>query len=370
MREKGTILCVYISNNRDAMGDLYIDTLNALPNHESIVVVLPCAYDETELDENFLCVKKELEPIPSGWGGRLRYYRKLTHQCFEWSRQYDIRKVYWEIGKVPLEISMLVALRGIEYTLWLHDPFLHDGETWKATLSRWLEIHFVFPRVKRFVVSYSGCLKPMHGTPLRNILPRTHVLRLPQMRQMEFAEVRGAEWPLQWDFIFWGRIELYKGLDVLLEVMHEPDMRYVRVLIVGRGREADMVEAQAAELPNVTYIRDYVPNRELAEYIMQSRFVVLPYRSATGSQTVAIANYYRRLVLATAVGCFPEYIAEGRNGFLMPRLEKGALKQAMLDMMQLQEADYTASIAEEYEKFDITRIAAQLDTIIRGADTH
>ena len=166
---------------------------------------------------------------------------------------------------------------------------------------------------------------------------------------------------------FYGRIEEYKGLNLLLDAMKDPEMQHIRLLSVGRGSDDQQIRKIVNSLVNVKFINDYVPDKELAKYIKQSRFVILPYKSATGSQTITIANYYEKMVLATKVGCFPEYIQEGKNGFFIDSYTKEDIKKAMLKMACIDESTYKERIKNEYDKYDIKCIAEKVYRVVSDA---
>ena len=77
----------------------------------------------------------------------------------------------------------------------------------------------------------------------------------------------------------------------------------------------------------MTFLSEHMSDDELASKIAQSEAVVLPYRDATGSMTVAQAYYYGRPVIATDVGVFPEYVKDG--GLIVNKENPEALANAI-----------------------------------------
>ena len=57
--------------------------------------------------------------------------------------------------------------------------------------------------------------------------------------------------------------------------------------------------------------------------------VVMPYRDATGSQVPQTAFTYGTPVIATAVGCLPEYVTDEVNGLLVPPGDPASLATAV-----------------------------------------
>lgn len=128
------------------------------------------------------------------------------------------------------------------------------------------------------------------------------------------------------DLLYFGRIEYYKGLDILfdaLNLINDP----IRCYVIGRG-DINKAYGQNIKIPDkVIFVNDYVSDEDLASKIIQSKIIVLPYRDATGSMTVSQAYFYGKPVIATDVGVFPEYVKEG--GIIIERENPQALANAI-----------------------------------------
>ncbi|HNT06138.1 MAG TPA: glycosyltransferase family 4 protein [Anaerolineae bacterium] len=127
--------------------------------------------------------------------------------------------------------------------------------------------------------------------------------------------------------LFIGRLEAYKGLEVLVEAaarLSEPD---VTVTIAGPGRLADWVHSP---LPaSVDYRPGLVPD-DLAESLFSTcGVVVLPYIEASQSALIAAAYFFRKPVIVTRVGALPEYVVEGETGWIAPPNDPVALAEAL-----------------------------------------
>lgn len=131
------------------------------------------------------------------------------------------------------------------------------------------------------------------------------------------------------DVLFFGRIEYYKGLDILAGAVAGEDWN---VYVVGKGDLKDIYGF--SEFPsNVTFINRYVDDRELAELIGRSKIVVLPYRDATGTQIIPTAMYCGKSVIATDVGSFSEYIQNGADGIIVRPEDADALRAAISEVL-------------------------------------
>ena len=107
------------------------------------------------------------------------------------------------------------------------------------------------------------------------------------------------------ELLFFGLIRPYKGLDLALEALAASGRDDVRLSVVGEFWEGrDQIDALIARLAledRVTLVPRYVTDAEAAEYFSRSDALVAPYRSATGSGVVALAQWYARPVIASDV---------------------------------------------------------------------
>jgi glycosyltransferase involved in cell wall biosynthesis len=132
-----------------------------------------------------------------------------------------------------------------------------------------------------------------------------------------------------WDFIYFGRAEPYKGIDILFEaisLLSEKNI-YPKILIISRNFSYKLIP------DGVEIIKDYLSHEELASYISRSKWGVFPYTDATGTHTVQICNQCGVPVLASSVGSFEDYIIQDVNGALVPKSDPVALSLKIRSIM-------------------------------------
>lgn len=317
-------------------------------------------------------IKKYADEVDSVWTMPNNF---LPQSWWRWSWKEPIKwLINWKgfrdnfkIGRFGIEMARQARMREFAdryiHTMWVHDVTEHDGETFLFKFKKRLMENILYKRFNNIVVSYKEAAKEIKRK-LHDEKINVEILKLPQLEKLEFADIKNSNLPIMYDFIFYGRIEKYKGLELLLKVMTDNEMSEVKLLIVGRGCDDKNIIRQVEKLDNVDFINEYVPNRKLAEYIKQSRYVILPYKTATGSQTIQLANYYNKLILATRVGCFSKYIIEGANGFLIDDITYDCLKESMKKIMKIDSNNYTYKIMKEYDSFNLGIISNNLYKII------
>lgn len=100
----------------------------------------------------------------------------------------------------------------------------------------------------------------------------------------------------------------YKGGDVVSGLASDPPAGW-RVAAVGRG---------ASGIAGATSVDRFVDASELVAAVAGSAATVLPYRRATQSGAVVLAQASGSVPVASAVGGLPEQIVDGRTGILLP----------------------------------------------------
>jgi glycosyltransferase involved in cell wall biosynthesis len=131
--------------------------------------------------------------------------------------------------------------------------------------------------------------------------------------------------------LFFGRIEPYKGLGVLLqagESLAERGIQF-RLIVAGTGRDLNRYLAHIRGRPWVELIEQRIHADELPELFGRASAVVLPYTEATQSGVAAMAFGFGLPVIASHVGGLPDAVHDEHNGLLIPPSDVSALTDAM-----------------------------------------
>lgn len=107
-------------------------------------------------------------------------------------------------------------------------------------------------------------------------------------------------------FLFYGMIREYKGIPELVEAFEALPLELdVHLIIAGDCRDPDLnsaIEAAARHSARITYLRGYLPEADLANYIRAADYVCLPFREVTSSSSAIVALCYLRPIIAPLVG--------------------------------------------------------------------
>jgi len=222
--------------------------------------------------------------------------------------------------------------RRIPVIVTVHDPVPHSGSDLGKHSLTWKTITWFRERATRIIV---------HGPRMReeldalspgianmvDIIPHG-VLGCPGGPE----DINGYE---PGTFLFFGRMESYKGLRYLLDagdILHSRGHDF-RLVVAGTGDDLIRYRDRIASSRWVELIDRYIGAAEVPALFRRAMSVVLPYTDATQSGVSAMAFAYSRPVIATDVGDLPEVVIDGRTGLTVPPRDGESLACAMERML-------------------------------------
>ena len=131
---------------------------------------------------------------------------------------------------------------------------------------------------------------------------------------------------------FIGHVREYKGLDLLIDALGRTSTR-PRLEVRGvfwRAPQAFLARAREAGVADLVELYDaFASDDELLDCLDRSDALVLPYRSATGTQQPRLAFSRRVPVIASDVGGLAEQVNHGRDGLVFPAGDVAALARCI-----------------------------------------
>jgi glycosyltransferase involved in cell wall biosynthesis len=279
----------------------------------------------------------ELLPL-SGARKDLRALARFARAACAW--RPDVLNAH-ESYDPRLLMTATAVRRPVVYTV--HDPVPHPGAVARSRLERATNAGWL--RRADTVVLHGEALNADLGLPAtRRVRVVPHGIRV---ASEPFAA------PAQPRLLLFGRIEPYKGVDVLLAAMEDvwaarPD---VTVTIRGSGS----LDVAAPDDPRLVIDQSYVPESEIDSMFAGATLTVLPYRQ--GSQTgVGIQSVARGVpVVVTDVGALRD-VADGTGEVVAPG-DPAALAAGILRMLD-HDRDLRAHVHRDaVERFEWTAVA-------------
>jgi D-inositol-3-phosphate glycosyltransferase len=157
--------------------------------------------------------------------------------------------------------------------------------------------------------------------------------------------------------LFFGFIRKYKGLDLLLEAIANPEIRTlgIKLIIAGEYYEdskyyLDLVRKYNLE-EQVILKTEYIPKEAVKYYFCASDMIVQPYRAATQSGVTQIAYHFDRPMLVTNVGGLSEIVPDKIVGYVTEVNEK-SIANAIIDFyINNREEEFSKNVSTNKTRF-------------------
>lgn len=254
----------------------------------------------------------------------VNFFVQNTRRAFSPLVFYKCRKVIGFINRISPDVihfdtvsARSIGLVGLtnkyKILITVHDPVPHTGETsWKKLFTTLL-----FYRKARNFFFYSKFAQGQFASHYPKLKKKTSLLcfqPFSYIRQFSLNNNAAGDY-----ILFFGRISPYKGIDILIGAIPLVLKRFPETRFIIAGSQANYslkTDSLLAYKDSTTVISRHLSTEELSGLIVNSKFIVCPYRDATQSGVLMTASAFGKPVLATRVGAFPEFIFDGYNGLL------------------------------------------------------
>ena len=143
------------------------------------------------------------------------------------------------------------------------------------------------------------------------------------------------------NFLFFGKIFYYKGLDILIKAGNVLALRYTNFKIIIAGHCDDFTKYERLIKNKEVYELkiSYLSKDEIQELMMKADILVLPYRQVTQSGPLSMAFNFGIISLASDLDGFQELIKKGHNGFLFKNNSVDDLVKVMEEIILMSYSD-------------------------------
>ena len=221
---------------------------------------------------------------------------------------YDVVFIY---SPHPVNLFIYHIIDNKKIIPFVHDHILHSGVKKLDAFFLKKQLKYFYEKSAKIIVSCNWIKEDILEKQLMKDSTKIEVNYLGLLDNLCFNNIEDKN---DIDILFFGRVEYYKGLDIFIEASKL--LPHYKFIIAGKGNLKEIHNIDF--LPkNCIHINKYIPDIDLAKYINSAKIIVLPYRDATGTQTIQSVFYYKKPIIATNVGCFPEYISDGKDGIII-----------------------------------------------------
>ena len=274
--------------------------------------------DLRELETSLVEYKKEKKVIDN------RSYKKIAKEIERYSPDFIW---YMDDSTVSQKVGLYIT-HSIKQFLTMHDAGNIHPTNDKSLRSR-------------AVIKYNAYLsKKFYKNVQKFILlspesVKTFVSNFPQYKMEYLLMNLGAHMPKDEEcnppevsinirdgyYLFFGRIDKYKGIGKLLQAYQKASIR-TPLIIAGSGKLSDEEEELYHNTQNVILINRYILDGEMKWLLSNSIATVLPYIEATQSGVIPLAYYYGKPVIVSDVAGLSQFVSPDKTGFVLHNEEE------------------------------------------------
>ncbi len=169
--------------------------------------------------------------------------------------------------------------------------------------------------------------------------------------------------------LFFGFIRDYKGLDLLLKAMANPQLEKYRVKLIVAGEfYADptnylKIIADYNLQDKVLLYNDYIPDDEINTYFCAADLLAQPYKTATQSGVTQIGYHFNKPMLVTDVGGLAEIIPDQKAGYVVVPDELN-ISNAIVDFFKNnRKTEFEEGVVAEKERFSWDKMTQIIDDL-------
>lgn len=246
-----------------------------------------------------------------------------------------------------------------------HDPIPHSGDRKKWLFEKaYQDSNVIIVHSEKFVDLVKGQY------------PNKEVVYMPLTR-LNVYDLPNKEVAITYDkgkinFLFFGTISKYKGLEILADAyaLAKEQCPDISLTVVGNGDFSPYQDKyKQLEEMDVTIVNRWIKDEEVESFFTGDNLVlVLPYIDATQSGVALVAMEYGVPMIATRTGGLEEQIQNGETGLLVEPSSVAELAEAIVKLAnehELRESIRSNMKAKNTNRAD-SKIARQLLEIVQN----
>lgn len=316
-------------------------------------------------------------PFWSKLSNLIRYYLRLLYFLFRhrggtihFAGIFRREWILWE-GLVLNGCFRLLAGR---YLYTVHNVLPHNCE--RSRFFRWIYRQiYKFPH--HLLVHTSRARQQLmaeFGVPKERI----HITSLGLNEEMPVSNLSRAEARTRLGFsesdqiiLFFGKIDEYKGLDVLLSAFDRLPLSNARLIVAGefrnplyRARIQSLLET-ISHRSKVHLFERFIPNDEVEVFFKAGDVLCLPYRNIYQSGLVFLAPRFGLPMVTTDVGSLREFVGD-IFGLVCRTNDAAGLEETLTTFFSNREQFSSAAILEKAQKYRWENICRALLPLYAG----
>jgi glycosyltransferase involved in cell wall biosynthesis len=263
--------------------------------------------------------------------GKYGYEQDILFFC----KTNEIKIVHFVNGTVERRIYHQLKMMGIKVIETIHDLRPHES---KKAFYKMIRQEIISRRIQKSMlrVHYLVTNSSYQFDELEKIIPDGKVFYHDFPTLVTDNIVEGKDIPPELldnkrpYILFFGRIEQYKGLELLLKAYVDSILCEKYGLVIAGKGELPLEKHN----PNILLINRYIKDTEIRYLYEHAICVVYPYISATQSGVLSLSFYFGTPTLASDIPFFKSIIGNNENGYLFRSGDLQDLKEKLIKLLE------------------------------------
>lgn len=246
------------------------------------------------------------------------------------------------------QLSWILSIKNVKMSVVIHDVIAHPyfKMSKREMMVEFLRRNYMRKTIRKshsiIVLSDNSvnefCKRyPKAVGKIQKLILGAHV---PVVNLKELKELKGEKNY----FLFFGRIDKYKGIDRLVEAFNNSAISN-KLVIAGKGTLLPDTLRLINNNKNIIFINRFIEDEEMVYLYRNCKCVVLPYIEASQSGVLPIAYHFCKPVIISNLPGLLENVIENKTGLIFK--DTLGLEKAIVSMVSL---DYSDNIKEYYNE--------------------
>ena len=222
----------------------------------------------------------------------------------------------------PANIILMYLTKNQNRIFTLHDPIPHSND-FLGKCRRFVDI--LSTKLSDKIIIHSKM--HMKNKNLSNILKKVYVAPLAsKTKNNNYMPIINKN-----NFLFFGRIEDYKGIDLFINASERLlEKRNDFLCTIAGNGDFSKYQLLIKNMKNYTIKNYVIPEDDVKTIFENSTICVMPYKTASQSGVIPLSYYYSRPVIVTDIDSLSENVEEGKTGFVIKANVEDLMKQMEL----------------------------------------
>jgi glycosyltransferase involved in cell wall biosynthesis len=275
---------------------------------------------------------------------RLFNILKISQKCYQLfnKHNFDIVHIHGTFAGFAIRLFFSWRKRRTKFVYCAHGwAFDRESAAWKNWMIGFIE------RLLSYLTDVIVCISDHeYRSALRVGIPKEKTITIINAISREYESEGNVEWPKgKRRFLFAGRFDRQKGMDVFVEAMRKFGTEGFAYAI-GEASEDDTA---LHNLPENLKVTGWLPRNIVQSYFESCDVFVIPSRWEGVPISALEALRAGRALIASRVGGLPELVEDGVNGIL---INKNSVDELVAAMRKISDQDVVAMGNASRQRFE------------------